>query len=333
MPAVIGWLAVIATFIFNLSGTLALIALLSVIVYASFGVMHRADALARRLGEPFGTIILTLSISVIEVAMVASVLLGPGDHASIARDTAFSGAMILLNFILGVAVLVGGLRHGTMRFQIAGASQYIATIFTLGAVTFVFPLLVNDAGALSGAYGGVVAVLVLISYVFFMWRQLGANSEDFAETEPRPRTDEPAMPNFVWLVTTLLPIVLLSHAVSPLLDEAVPHTALAGLVIAAIALLPETFTTFNAGWKGQLQRTSNLTHGALVSVVGLSVPTVLLIGALTGQTVVLGADPADLALLGLTMGLSIAVLAGGRATAIHGLGHLLIFAMYVTSLV
>ena len=141
------------------------------------------------------------------------------------------------------------------------------------------------------------------------------------------------MPNFAWLVVTLLPIVLLSHAVSPLLDEAVPHTALAGLVIAAIALLPETFTTFNAGWKGQLQRTSNLTHGALVSVVGLSVPTVLLIGALTGQTVVLGADPADLALLGLTMGLSIAVLAGGRATAIHGLGHLLIFAMYVTSLV
>lgn len=333
MPAVIGWLAVISTLIFTPSGNLALLGLLAIIVYASFGVMRRADALARRLGEPFGTIILTLSIGVIEVAMVASVLLGPGDHASIARDTALSGAMILLNFILGVAVLVGGLRHGSMRFQVAGASQYIATILTLGSVTFVFPILVDDAGALSGGYAAVVAVLILVSYFFFMWRQLGANSGDFAETEPTPRSDEPALHNFLWLVATLIPIVLLSRAVSPLLDAAVTHTALAGLIIAAIVLLPETFTAFKAGWHGQLQRASNLTHGALISVVGLSVPAVLLIGAITGQTVILGAGANDLALLGLTMGLSVAVLAGRQATALHGLGHLLLFAMYIASLV
>lgn len=318
MPAVVAWLAVVVSLVVDLSGPLALVGVLAAIVVASFGVMHRADALARRLGEPFGTIILTLSIVVIEVALIVSVLLGPGDHSTIARDTTISSVMLLLNFILGVAVLLGGLRHGTMTFNATGASQYATMLLVLGAVTYVAPL-----PALFQAF------LIGGSYVFFMWRQLGANAGDFANPQPTERSDEPVGSNVAWLLATLVPIVFLSHAMSPLLDAAVPSTALAGLLLAAVALLPETFTTFKAGWDGQLQRVSNLTHGAAVSVVGATIPTVLLVTSITGQEAVLQASSTELGLLGLTMALMVTILAGRQATAVHGVGHLTVFGLYL----
>ncbi|VEI13810.1 calcium:proton antiporter [Trueperella bialowiezensis] len=367
MPAVVSWIAVLATLVITPIGSGALLILLPIIVYASFGVMRHADALARRLGEPFGTIILTLSISVIEVALVASALIGGGSkNASIVSDTAFSASMILLNFILGLAVFLGGRRYGTLTFHAAGASQYLATIVTFSALTFAFPHLLASADARRGpnfitsadlARGGELAsstglmggstqptplstehaltigLIMLALYIFFMWRQLGANSADFADPDPAPRSDDPALKNFLWLVATLLPVVLLANVASPLITKALPHSAIAGLLIAIIVLLPETFTTLKAGRNGELQRASNLTHGALVSVLGMSVPSVLLISVLTGHDVVLGAGASELGLLGLTLALSISVLAGRQATALHGMCHLVIFAMYIATLV
>ncbi|MDP9806808.1 Ca2+:H+ antiporter [Trueperella bonasi] len=329
MPAVVSWLAVLAAHLLKPADLLALIGLLAAVIYASFGVMRRADALSRKLAEPFGTIILTVSIGVIEVSMVVSVLLGPGNHSSIARDTAFSSAMLLINLILGGAILVGGLRHGPMRFRMSGVARYLVAIALLCFLTFAVPLLIDDDGAVAGASAAIIATVLACAYALFMWRQLGPNSADFSEPKPNKRSTEPACGDFVWLVFTLVPVVLLSRAISPLLDAAVPDTALAGLLIAIIVLLPETFTTVKAGWNGEIQRVSNLSHGALVAVLGLSVPTVLVIAAITGQRVVLGAGSSELALLGLTIGLCLFVLNSGRARAGHGAAHLAIFVAYL----
>lgn len=330
MPAVIAWLAVVLTSVLSCQGIGALVVIFAAIVYASFGVMHRADALARRLGEPFGTIILTLSIVVIEVAMVASVLLGPGAHSSIARDAALSGAMLILNVILGLAIVVGALRHGPLDIRRPALAQYLLALTVLGSATFAFPLTLG--GALSGFPAALIGALVLVSYALFMWLQLGPRSGDFAEAVPPPRSAEPVGTNLAWLLVTLTPIVLLSHAMSPVLDAVVPRTAVAGLILAAVALLPETLTTLRAGWNGQTQRVSNLTHGALVSVFGASVPGVLLIGALTGQAINLGAGATDLGLLLATLIVQLTALALGRFTLVHGVGHLVLFAVYAALL-
>lgn len=333
MPALIAWLTVFLTLTLPLFGPLALGGIFAVIVYASFGVMHRADALARALGEPFGTIILTLSIVIIEVAMVASVLLGPGDHSSIARDTAISSAMLILNVILGLAIIVGALRHGPLRVRRWALMQYLVTLAGLGSLSFIFPLLFHDDGALRGVEAAIIGVAVLGLYATFMRRQLGARSADFAEAKPAPRSHEPVGANVAWLVATLAPIVFLSHAMSPLLDAVVPSTTIAGLILAAVALLPETLTTLRAGWDGQTQRVSNLTHGALVSVFGASIPSVLVLGGLMGQTITLGGNASELGLLAATLLLQSTALACGRLTILHGAGHLLIFAAYALALV
>lgn len=329
MSAVVAWLAVALTFFLPLSGPVAMVGILAVIIYASFGVKRRADALSRRLGEPFGTIVLTLSIMVIEVAMVASVLLGPGDHVAIARDAAFSAAMLVINLILAGAILANVSRHGPMPMRRRALSWYLGALGVLGGGVFV-------ASRVVGQYRELWAVLaglgLLTVYGAFMWRQLGPGAADFAEAAPAPRSSEPAAQNFVWLVATLVAIVVLSHSLGPLLNEAVGNTALVGLILAAVVLLPETVTTLAAGRDGQSQRVSNLTHGALISVLGGSVPSILLISAARGQQIVLGVGNWELALLAATFGLQTTALVRQRFSAAHGLGHLALLGVYVATL-
>lgn len=329
MPAVIAWLAMGLTLVVDLSGPVTVAGILAVIIYASFEVKRRADALSRRLGEPVGTIILTLSIMVIEVGMVASVLLGPGTHASIARDAAFSAAMLILNGILAGAILAHVARRGPMPIRARALAWYLGTLGVLGTGAFVLP---RAVGEYRGGWAVMAGVGLVAAYGVFMWRQLGPGAGDFSEADSPPRSSEPVARNLVWLVVTLVAIVALSHALGPLLDATVGNTAIVGLIVAGVVLLPETVTTLLAGWEGQSQRVSNLTHGALVSVLGGSVPAVVLIGVATGQDIVLGVGGTELALLAATLGLQATALAGRRFNAAHGLGHLTLLAAYVAGL-
>ena len=329
MPALIGWAAVAAAFLLQPSGPLALAAILAVIVVCSFGVMNRADALARRLGEPVGTLVLTFSITAIEIILVVSVLLGENPNPTVARDSTFSATMLLLNLVMGLALLLGGLRHRALKINAAGVSQYLVMLLVVGGLAFVLPSLLDAPP--SPALQLIIAVLMLAAYGFFLYRQLGANRPDFAEEAGAApeKTDEPILRNALWLVATIAPIAILGQFMTPLFHEVLPRPELAGLLIAIVILLPETFTTLSAGWNGQGQRVMNLTQGALVSVVGATVPIVLLVSVATGRAVDFQLSGGELALLGMTLGLATITAAGGRrVTAVHGLGHLAIFAMY-----
>ena len=332
----------------------ALGVIIGVILVCAFGVVKQAEALAHRLGDPYGSLVLTLSIVLIEVILISAVMLGPGEHATIARDSVMAVAMIILNLVIGLALLLGGLRHRGMAHNRTGTSAYLAMLVILIALAFGLPALIGEDGSFTLAQAIPVVVLTLVLYAFFLFRQMGAQAEDFTEVDRRlaPRKSDAAAPatrspgirailaahrrevvtRLVLLVITVIPIVLLSHDMAALLDDGLGRLgappALAGVLIAAIVFLPESITAVRAALGGEAQRVNNLCHGALVSTVGLTIPAVLLIGMFTGQTVVLAESPANLLMLGVTLLLSVTTFAAKRVTAMHGAAHLAAFAAY-----
>lgn len=330
----------------------ALAVIVAVILVCAFGVVKQAEALAHRLGDPYGSLVLTLSIVLIEVILISAVMLGPGEHATIARDSVMAVAMIILNLVIGLALLLGGLRHRALSHNRTGTSAYLSMLVVLVALAFALPAAIGADGSYTLAQEIPIVVLTLAIYAFFLVRQMGAQAADFTEVDDRParRTDAAAhaprtgiretlaahrtevLVRLVLLVVTVLPIVLLSHDMAALLDDGLGRLgappALAGVLIAAIVFLPESITAVRAALGGQAQRVNNLCHGALVSTVGLTIPAVLIIGMLTGQTVVLAESPANLLMLGVTLLLSVSTFSARRVTAVHGATHLAVFAVY-----
>ena len=344
---------------------LALAAIVAVIVIAAGGVVAQAEALAHRLGDPYGTLVLTLSIVVIEVVLIAAVMLGPGDHATIARDSVMAVSMIIMNLVLGLCLLVGGIRREAMHVNRTGTSVYLVLLIGLGAMAFAVPAVLGEDGAYAPVQGVAIAAMTVAVYAVFLWRQTGAQAVEFQEVE-LPAADESAQEptdaagasdtedrspgigatlsrhraelglRVLLLVATVLPIVLLSHDMAGLLDEGLDRLgapiALSGVLIAAIVFTPETLTALRAAAGGEMQRVVNLCHGALVSTLALTIPTVLIIGLATGSPVVLAESPVNLLLLGVTFAVSAVSAAAPRVTAVHGTVHLLLFAVYALAL-
>ena len=339
-----------------------LAAIVAVILLCSFGVVEQAEALAHRLGDPYGSLVLTLSIVMIEVILITAVMLGPGEHETIARDSVMAVSMIITNLVVGLSLLVGGLKRGAMRVNHTGVSAYLAMLVVLIGLAFALPTVIGVDGAYTTGQEIPIIVLTIGLYAFFLVRQMGAQADDFRDPadlvthSSQAEADRPAVSQatgkagrdplrvvfaqhrgeiitrFVLLVVTVLPIVLLSHDMASLLDDGLDRIgapiALAGVIIAMIVFLPESLTSVRAALGGEAQRVSNLCHGALVSTVGLTIPAVLVVGMLTGQRVVLAESPANLVMLGLTLLLTLATFSARKVTAMHGATHLVLFAVY-----
>lgn len=334
--------------------SLCLLGIVAVILLCSFGVVHEAEHLARRMGDPYGSLVLTLSIVLIEVILISAVMLGPGEHASIARDSVMAVSMIILNLVIGLSLLLGGLKHGSLSVNRTGASAYLVMLGVLLTLAFGLPGLIGTRGSYTLGQQIPLVLLTLGLYAFFLYRQMGAQSHEFTEpVEPAPNSVTASFPQpsrqpigqilrehrkeitvrLGLLVITVLPIVLLSHHMAALLDDGLGRigapVALPGILIALIVFLPESITSVRAARNGEIQRVSNLCHGALVSTMGLTIPTVLVIGTLTGQPVVLADSPVNLMLLGVTLLVTVAGFTGKNLGAVHGAAHLALFAVYL----
>ena len=333
----------------------ALIVIIAVILVCAFGVVTEAEHLAGRLGDPYGSLVLTISICLIEVILISAVLLGPGDHATIARDSVMAVSMIILGAVVGLCLLVGGLRHGSMAHNRTGATNYLTMIIALTALAFAVPALIGTNGSYETWQEIPIVIATIGIYAFFLYRQMGPQAQEFTEVDPRvapaphisPAEKEPRAQGIVeilsvhrteiilrlaLLVTTVLPIVLLSHDMASLLDDGFGRlgapVSLSGMIIAMIVFLPETLTSVRAAWNGEIQRVSNLCHGAHVSTVGLTIPTVLVIGMITDQPIVLAESPINLLLLAVIVLVSITAFVGKRVTAVHGVAHLIVFLVF-----
>ena len=335
------------------------VVILAAIVVASFGVVREAEHLAQALGEPFGTLVLTLSIVLIEVILISSVMLGPAASPTIGRDSLFAVMMIILNGVMGVALVAGGLKHGQQAYNRQGTSSYLAMIVVLSLLSLVLPNFTSSTadGSLVPLQAIVLSVLAAALYAFFLILQTTTHRDLFVQPGlgDAPQTGSPAqhsanapsapstaasrirratlLTHSVLLVIFVLPIVLLSHDLAIVLDVGIElldaPAVLSGVLIAAIVFTPEAATAIRASLGNETQRTINLGLGAFVSTVGLTIPAVLIIGLMTGKAVVLGESPANMLLIVTTLVLTIVTFTARRTTSLHGAAHLVLFGMFV----
>lgn len=345
----------------GVSAILIFIILLATIVGAAFGVVREADQLAYKLGEPYGTLILTLSIVAIEVILIAAVMLGPGETSTIGKDSIFSVMMIIMNLVIGLCILVGGLRYGEQEYNSQGAMSYLGMIIMLGGIGLLLPNYIEGAG--NGIFNDtqaiVISTLIVVLYGFFLFLQMkgyrhlyiqpqaGAMEIPYSQRhtvdadkkgnavskkESKSLRSEIGIRSVV-LIAMVLPIVFLSHDMAIVVDYGIAAAdlppVLGGVLIAIIVFTPESITAVKASLNNEAQRAVNLCHGAFVSTVGLSVPSVLIIGLLTRQTVMFGLSPTETILFVITLLLSLMSYLGKRTTPMVGIMHLVLFAVFI----
>ena len=324
--------------------------LLGIIIWSSFGVVHEAEDLAERLGEPYGTLILTLSIVIIEVALVGAVMLGAKGAPTLGRDTMFAVLMIVLNGVVGIGLLIGGLRHFQQRYNLKGASSYLAVIIPLTVIPLFLPNFTTSTpdGTLTPFQAVAFSIFTVALYGAFLALQTGRHSMFFrepdedgkpvvavdADGEPvSPSSVREVLPHVGLLLANILPIVILSKGLAAVLDFGIAKlgapAALGGILIAMVVFTPECIAALRAITSNQLQRAVNLCLGAAASTLGMTVPAVLLIGVFTGQPVVLGLSATNMVIAAMTLLLSTLTFTGTRTTMLEGAVHLAVFFVFL----
>ena len=338
---IIGWLVLVAGW-FNV-GSHAVTAV--VLVGVVLAAVHHAEVVAHRVGEPYGTLILAVAVTVIEVGLIVSLMLAsPASTAMLARDTVFAASMIILNLLLGLCLIAGARHQSEARFTRTGATAALGTLTTLLVLTLVLP---NFTTSTPGATYTVsqlffVAVFALFLYLTFVFVQTVSNRDYFLPTgaeHSQPDAHAPPPSNrtawiaFILLLVSLGAVVLLAKDLSKPLETLVSALgaplALVGIAIAAIVLLPESVAAVRAARANRLQTSLNLALGSALATIGLTIPVVSVVSYLYGLPLTLGLDGKGMVLLVLTLFVASLSLARGRTTMLHGAVHLTIFAAYL----
>jgi Ca2+:H+ antiporter len=319
--------------------------LLTVILMSAFAIVRHAESLAELLGEPFGTLVLTLSIIGVEVLMISAVMLSGDGNPTMARDTMFSVVMILLGGIAGVSLLVGGLKHHEQSYNLEGARTFLALIIPLAVLGLILPNFTTStsAGTLSAFQSIFLSAMSLGIYGIFLGVQTSRHSDYFtAPVETHRREDDlihghhethSTTYHAIFLLLYILPMVLLAKKLAlPLeygTDVLGAPDVLNGFVVALLILAPEAMSAVKAALNNQLQRAVNILLGSVLATIGLTVPAVLVIGLVTESTIMLGLSPVNTILLALLLSVSTITFSNSRTNAMLGAVHILMFAAYL----
>jgi len=318
--------------------------LLATMFLAAFAVVRHAEALAERLGEPYGTLVLTLAITGIEVIMIAAIMYAGKGNATLARDAMMAVVMIVLNGMLGLTLVVGGLRYREQAYNLQGANSFLAVILPLAVLGLVQPnFTVTTPGPVySPVQAAFLSVMSLVLYAVFLGMQtsrhreyfLSPNAADEAEDHHSPGHATGSTPHHaVMLFLYILPFVALSKQIGVPINHAIlvlhAPPELAGLLISVLILSPESLTAVRAALANQLQRSVNVLLGSVLASIGLTIPLVLAVGYATGQQIILGLGTTDISLLVLTLALSMVTFASQRTNVLLGAVHLLVFFAYL----
>jgi Ca2+:H+ antiporter len=339
-----GWLADLSN---PLWFALMLVWLFAVIMSSAFAVVHHAESLAVRLGEPLGTLVLTLSVIGIEVMMISAVMLTGEGKPALARDTMFGIVMIVLNGMIGLALLLGGLRHHEQEYNLQGANAFLTLIVPLTVLGLILPNFTKaSAGPTLSVFQSVFLAIISIGiYGLFLiiqnWRHREyfvkpAKAAAHAASAPGHAADietNSITYHALFLVMYLLPVVVLAEEIALPIDHGIEvlHAplALGGFLVAALILSPESLSATRAALANDLQRSINILLGSVLASIGLTIPAVLTIGLVTGKTIVLGLDPADSLLLVLTLAVCALTFTSNRTNVLLGAVHLLLFFAYL----
>ncbi|HVW71159.1 MAG TPA: hypothetical protein VHB68_19420 [Steroidobacteraceae bacterium] len=314
------------------------------LISAVIAAVHHAEVVAHKIGEPFGTLVLTASVTIIEVALIVTLMLGGGvDKAALPRDTIFSAIMITCNAVVGLCLMIGGLRYHEQSFHVVGANTALATLVALSTLTLVFPAFTTStAGPTYTPAQLIFAALVSVTlWGAFVFIQTVRHRDYFLPVENTADEDTHAPPPSAaraWtslglLFAALLSVVGLSEVISHNLEAALEAAGapppVLGIVIAMLVLLPETWAAIRAAQANRLQSSLNLALGSALSSIGLTIPTVALTSLVMGIPLVLGVDSKALVLLVLTFIVASITLTAGRTHALLGAVHIVIFAAFL----
>ncbi|MFI6680618.1 calcium:proton antiporter [Kribbella sp. NPDC050470] len=342
-------------------------AILLILVCAGLGAaviaaVHHAEVVAHRVGEPYGTLILALAVTIIEVALIVTLMASGGDKASsLARDTVFAAVMITCNGILGLSLVVGSLRHHVQEFRVRASSGALAVMTALVTLSLVLPTFTTSApgpqfSPAQLAFAGVVSLVMYGVFVFVQTvrhrdyflpvlagtpevqrhRDVEApavvDEEDQDEHAVAP-SSKTALLSLSLLFVCLISVVGLAKTVSPRLESAVESAgaplAVVGVLIALLVLLPETVAAVRAALRNRLQTSVNLALGSALASIGLTIPAIAIASIWLDGPLVLGLGGKEMVLFALTVVTGILTLATGRATLLQGAVHLMVFSAFL----
>jgi Ca2+:H+ antiporter len=326
-------------------GGIVLVALLgAALIAAVMSAVHHAEVVAHKVGEPFGTLVLALAVTLIEVALIVTLMLSGGPEAqSLARDTVFATIMIILNGLVGLCLLIGGRHFGEQSFSLQGVSAALVTLAAIASLTLVLP---NYTTTVSGPFYsssqlGFVAVVSLLLYATFVFVQTVRHRDYFLPTDAVRGEDQHAPPpsgqttliSSLLLLLALSAVVVAAKTLAPTVEAAVHAVsappAVVGIIIASIILMPEGFAAVRAARRNRLQTSLNLTLGSALASIGLTIPAVAVLSLLFGWPLTLGLAEKETVLLVLSLFVATLSLNTGRTTVLQGVVHLVIFAVYL----
>lgn len=346
-PVFAGLVLLAAILHFNMGGFL--VAFVALGLGASvFAAVHHAEVVAHRIGEPYGTLVLALAVTLIEVALILSLMIAGGaEAAGLARDTVFAAVMIILNGIVGMCLLVGGLMHREQSFSLDGVSAALVALGAIVLLTLVFPnyTLTTPGPYYSPSQLMLIALVSLVIYGAFIFTQTVGHrqlflQDDFEAEAPHREAkipNGPAILSAVLLLACLVAVVLLAKKLAPSLEAAVtrlgaPDT-LVGVVIAAIVLLPEGLAAVMAARANKLQNSLNLALGSALASIGLTIPAVSALSLAMHTPLALGIDSKSTVLLMLSLFVTVIALRTGRTIILHGVVLLVVFVVYLFTIV
>jgi Ca2+:H+ antiporter len=326
------------------AGPLVTVLVAAALIVAVLAAVHHAEVVAHRVGEPFGTLVLAIAVTVIEVSLILSMMLSGGTQAAtLPRDTIFAAVMIICNGVVGLCLLVGALRHHEQTFRVEGVGPGLAALVSLATLSLVLPTFTTSSA--EGTYtlsqllfAGASSLVLWAAFVFFQTVRhrdyfLPADASANEEAHAAPPSAAQSLISFALLLVALVAVVGLAKLLSPAIEAAVAraslHKAVVGIAIAMLVLLPETWAAVRAARANRLQTSLNLAIGSALASIGLTVPAVVVASVWLGLPLVLGLEAKDMVLLALTFVVGAITLASGRTNLMQGAVHLVIFASFL----
>jgi Ca2+:H+ antiporter len=323
------------------AGLVFAVVLLVILFGTVFAAVHHAEVIAHRIGEPYGTLLLTLAVTIIEVALIATIMLGEKEVPTLARDTVFAVIMIVCNGLVGICIFIGGLTYREQDFQVSGANVYLSVLFTMATITLVLPnyTLTTPGPAYSESQLEVVGVITILLYGVFLYTQTSRHRDYFVRDaagmsdDSLPISSRELAMSVVLLLASLLAVVLLAKKFSLVVDAATAAigapAAFAGVVVALLILLPESVAAVSAARKNDLQKSINLALGSSLATIGLTVPAVSVAAFAMDKQLELGLNGQNTVELVLTFALSLLTFGTGRTNILFGLVHMVVFAIFM----
>ncbi|SBT10326.1 putative ionic transporter y4hA [Candidatus Propionivibrio aalborgensis] len=319
------------------------------LVPSVLAALHHADSAARRLGEPYGTLLLTLSVTTIEVSIIVSMMLNGTGNPTLAREAVFSAVMLVCSGGVGFCLMLGALRHGEQEHNMQGTSAYLAVLLVLSVLTLILPnfTLSTESGTYSTGQLVFISTLSVLLYIAFLYIQTVRHRGHFLDAGVQPQihhiaeqpSTAPLWASVLFLLAGLAAVVLLAEQVADGTERGLSAIgvlrpdAIVGALIATLVLMPEFLTSLKAARINHLQHSINAMLGSALASMALTIPAVVAVCLFTRRELILGLDNRDSTLLVLALTLCIVSFGTGRTNVLTGIVHLVIFFAYLMLLV